>query len=148
MNQLYHVDSSVLLADMFGEFDASKLWQLSDNKRKFVVVFTSVVMGEVIKVLTQSPPERMKLGFDYLYHLLDWYSLEMYTPPQRVLALVHELQEVDSRLMLMDALILASAICHHAAKFITLDNDFTQDELRSYARRTYQMIIQYPGDSL
>ena len=151
MIQLYHVDSSVVLADMFEEEGTeviSKLWQLSDYKHKFAVVFTSLVMGEIVKVLKEGTAERMKVGFDYLYHLLDWYSINIYTPPQRVFALVRELQEVDSRLMSMDAFILASAICHSATRFITLDNDFTQSELRSYVRKTYNLTIQKPGDLL
>jgi len=150
--KLYHIDSSVLLAAMLEEPHADKItmiWQLSGKKRKYTAIFSALALGEVMKVLKETPAERMKVGFDYLYHLFDWYSLDVYTPVQQVHTLVSELQQVDSRLLLMDAFILASAISHGAEKFITLDNDFLEaDPLKSYVRRNHKLIIQHPGDSL
>ena len=114
-------------------------------KRKFYVVFSSVVFGEVVKVLKESPPQRMSIGFEYLRHLFQWYNIGIYTPEARTFKAVRELEEVDNRLESMDAFVLASAITAKAQKFITLDSDFLNVQLKSYVRQNYNLTIEEPS---
>ncbi len=148
----YHVDSSVVLADMFEEVRPDilpKLWQLSGQKKKFTVIFTTIVLGEILKVIKEGPRERMEPAFDYLKHLFGWYTIGIYTPESRVFTIINDLKEIDYRLEPMDLLILASAIAHKASKFLTFDSDFLHAEtLRGTVRKRYNLIIQQPSESV
>ena len=127
---IYDIDSSIILEIIFEnprENDAKKIFQLSGYRNKFRLMVSSIVMGEVIYVISKEKNQTYKENcIEALKRLLLYNDLEIYMPPKTSLTRVSEVLSADSFFESMDALVFASALENKSAKFITFDSDFLQ----------------------
>lgn len=129
---VYDIDSSVILEIIFEnprDEDAKKIFQLSGYKNKYRLIASSIVMGEVVYVISKEEDIDYKEKYiEALKRLLLYYDIEIYRVSKSSLDKVSEVLLTDTFFKSMDALIFASALENKAVKFITFDSDFLKSK--------------------
>ena len=128
--QIYDIDSSIFLEIIFEnprQDDAKKIFQLSGYRNKYRLMASSIVMGEVIYVISREVDISYKERYiEVLKRLILYYDIEIYIPSKVSLDKVGEVLSADTFFKSMDALIFACTLENKSLKFITFDSDFLE----------------------
>jgi predicted nucleic acid-binding protein len=128
----YDIDSSIFLEIIFEnprEDDAKKLFQLSGYKNKYRLVVSSIVIGEVLYVISKEKSiEYKEKCIEALKRLILYYDIEIYRSSHTALSRTNEVIKADKFIKSMDALIFACVLENKSQKFITFDSDFLDNK--------------------
>ncbi len=129
---IYDIDSSIILEIIFEntrQNDAKKIFQLSGYKNKYRLMASSIVMGEVVYVISKEEDIEYKERYiEALKRLLLYHDIEIYRASKASLDKISEVLSADTFFKSMDCLIFASALENKSIKFITFDSDFLQSK--------------------
>ena len=129
---IYDIDSSIILEVIFNnprENDSRMLFQLSGYRNKYRLMVSSIVMGEVIYIISKEKDIKFKENcIEALKRIMLYHDVEVYRPSKTTIDKVDEVLATDTFFKSMDALVFASALENKSKKFVTFDSDFLESK--------------------
>ena len=121
---LYFVDSSVFLEALLKQVNAKLcLSFLYQANYKYRLITSTLVLGEIVKILNKIEERQMKdAAFMFLVDLFEKTEIEMIAINSECITNLGAINILEPHLLTSDCLIFSSAITECSDAFITLDS--------------------------
>jgi len=124
---LYFVDSSVFLEVIMKQMHSQECLSFFNRASyKYQLITSTIVMGEVVKVLNKLENNVVKReSLLFFADILENSRLSIISMNFECLSNIEQIRMIEPYLMPSDSMIFSSALTESAEAFITLDSDFS-----------------------